>query len=60
MSGSTCLSLIIGIMRLRISFSQSFEKNGKRLIGRYEEVFSIGLSGLGNKTIIDSFHCRGK
>jgi hypothetical protein len=25
--------IIIGIIRLKISFSQRFEKNGKRLIG---------------------------
>lgn len=47
-------------MRLIINFSQSLEKKGSRLIGRYEEGLSVGLPGFGNKMITATFHWRGK
>lgn len=36
-------------MRLIINFSQSFEKTGSRLIGRYDDGMSGDLPGFVNK-----------
>lgn len=47
-------------MRLIINFSHSLEKNGRRLIGRYEERMSGSLPGFKNKIITETFHWRGK
>jgi len=47
-------------IRFRISFLHSLAKNGKRLIGRYEDGTSGDLPGLGIKMISDTFHWEGK
>jgi len=52
--------LIRGFILLRINFSRTFEKNGRRLIGLYDEGDSGGLPGFGINIIIEDFHWSGK
>ena len=40
--------------------SNSLDRVGKRLIGRYELVSYIGLPGLGMRVISEIFHALGK
>jgi len=46
----------VGEMRFRINFSRIFAKNGRKLMGRKEDIASGGLLGLG--TIIIFLHRR--
>jgi len=39
---------MIGLIRLSTSFSSTFKKKGRRLIGLYEEGISGGLTRFGN------------
>jgi len=48
------------LILLRRIFSRIFAREGRRLIGRYEEGSSGGLPGLWIKIIIDFFHVGGK
>lgn len=45
---------------MRINFSRTFEKNGRRLIGLYDDGDSGGLPGFGINIIIEDFHWSGK
>jgi hypothetical protein len=45
---------------LSISFSNTFARNGNRLIGLYDEGKSSGLSGLVIKIILENFRRSGK
>ena len=45
--------LIRGFILLSTNFSRTFEKNGKRLIGLYDEGNSGGLPGFGINIIIE-------
>jgi len=54
------LVVICGIIRLRRSLSNTFERKGKRLIGLNDVGVSSGLSGLENRTILENFHSNGK
>jgi len=47
---------MIGLICLSTSFSSTFEKNGRRLIGLYEEGMSGDLPGLGMTIMIENFH----
>jgi len=49
----------IGFNRFNIIFSRIFENEGKRLIGRYDEGRSGGLSGFGIRIIMECFQERG-
>lgn len=49
-------SAILGMIRLRISFSRILAKNGSELIERKEEKESGGLLGLGTKIIVENVH----
>ena len=53
------LSLTSCDICLIINFSHSFEKKGRRLIGRYDDGVSGGLPDFGNKIITVTFHWRG-
>jgi len=46
---------MIGLIRLSISFSSTFEKKGRRLIGLDEEGMLGGLLGLGMIVMIENF-----
>lgn len=47
---------MIELILLSNSFSNTFEKNGSRLIGLYDEVISGGLPGLGMTIMVENFH----
>ena len=46
----------IGFNYFSIIFSRIFEKEGKRIIGGYEESRSGGLSDFGIRIIMECFH----
>jgi len=48
----------MGSIRLRISLSLA--KNGKRLIGLYDDSRSGGLLGLGTNIVVEIFQSSGK
>jgi len=58
--GSMLLVVICGVIRLRISLSNTFERKGNRLIGLNDVGVSSGLSGLENRTILENFPSNGK
>jgi hypothetical protein len=47
---------IIGVILLSTKFLSTFEKNGRTLIGLYDEGFSGDLLGLGITIKIENFH----
>lgn len=51
---------MIGLTRLRISFSNTFEEKGKRFIGLHDERVSAGLAGFDITIIIETFNSSGK
>jgi hypothetical protein len=46
--------------RLSVSFSNTLEKKGRRLIGLYELGESAGFPGLSIIIMIENFHSKGK
>lgn len=52
--------LIKGFILLKKNFSRTFEKNGRRLIGLYNEGDSGNLPGFGISIIMEDFHCNEK
>jgi hypothetical protein len=46
--------------RFNRSFSNSFPREGKMLIGRYEDVVFLGLPDLGTNMIVESFQIDEK
>jgi len=51
---------MIGSRRLSVSFSNTLEKKGRRLIGLYELGESAGFPGLSIIIMIKNFQSRGK
>jgi len=59
-SGSTLFSIMMGSIRLRINISSILAKNGKRLIGRWDDSNSGGFFGLGTNIIVENLDKRLK
>lgn len=51
---------MVGKIRFKRSFSNIFEKKGRRLMGLYEFGESGGFPGLGNIMITENFQRSGK
>jgi len=51
---------MIAVIDFKISFSQTFEKKGSRLMGLYRVGSLDGLFDFGIRMIIENFHCTGK
>jgi len=51
---------IIGLILLKMSFSNNLAKVGNKLIGLYDFTRFFGLLGLRMSMIVDIFHIKGK